>query len=141
VPAGGSAVFGYATVTRRFGAWLADGVVIVVVAIIAGRALGEGVGSASASIGVWLFAPTYFTLCHGSRRGQTAGKAMLGIAVRHERTGERIGYGRALGRWLVTFLFWGLFIIPGILDALSAIRHDRNQAWHDRAAGTIVVNA
>ena len=82
VPAGGAAVFGYATVARRFGAWLADGVVIVVVAIIAGR---------------------------------------------------------AFGRWLVTFLFWMFFIIPGILDALSASWHDRDQAWHDRAAGTIVV--
>jgi uncharacterized RDD family membrane protein YckC len=83
--------------------------------------------------------PAYSTVAHGSRGGRTVGNASLGIAVRDARTYGPLGYGRAFGRWLVTLVLWVLLIAPGVLDALSPLWHDRRRAWHDLAAGSIVI--
>lgn len=36
-------------------------------------------------------------------------------------------------------VLWAVSPLPGVLDALSPLWNGRNQAWHDRLAGTIVV--
>ncbi|UCF87994.1 MAG: RDD family protein, partial [bacterium] len=76
----------------------------------------------------------YFTLLTGEG-GQTLGKMLLGIRVVAEN-GSRVGYGRSLLRaiaYIVSF-FFGTF-----LGFLWALWDRKNQAWHDKIAGTIVV--
>ena len=79
----------------------------------------------------------YFAALDG--RGQTVGKRMVGIEVRDERSGQPIGFGRALGRWLIYSVLWYLLFVPGMVNALSPLWDRRHQAWHDRAVGSVVV--
>lgn len=79
----------------------------------------------------------YFAVLDG--RGQTLGKRMVGIAVRDERSGLPIGFGRALVRWLIYSVLWYLLFIPGMVNALSPLWDRRHQAWHDHAVGSVVV--
>ena len=58
--------------------------------------------------------------------------------MRDERTFGPLGYPSAFVRWRVTLVLWIVFV-PGVLDALSPLWNERRRAWHDRAAGSIVV--
>jgi uncharacterized RDD family membrane protein YckC len=80
----------------------------------------------------------YFATLDG--QSQTVGKRVLGIAVRSRATGSTIGFGRALGRWLIYVGLFYLFVIPGILNVLSPLWDGKRQAWHDRAVGSVVVS-
>jgi uncharacterized RDD family membrane protein YckC len=83
--------------------------------------------------------PLYFTISHGSQRGQTLAKRWLGIRVVDDKTGAPIGYGRAFGRWLVVFalgLFCGLL---NILDGLWPLWDPLKQSWHDKVANSVVI--
>src|SRR5574337_118969 len=82
---------------------------------------------------VVLVVPCYFTLFVGWR-GQTLGKMLLGLKI-IRTTGEEIGYGRALVRWIgqgMSALFLGLGFL---MVAFSR----QKQALHDKLAGTRVV--
>jgi uncharacterized RDD family membrane protein YckC len=81
----------------------------------------------------------YFTVMHGRERGQTLGKRALGIRVVADG-GGRLGYGRAFGRYAITFVF-GIFLIPVVLDYLWPLWDRKNQALHDKAVGSLVVRA
>lgn len=81
----------------------------------------------------------YFALMVGSRRGQTLGMMACSIAVRDDAKDESIGRGRACVRWLVLWALWIVFI-PGAIDFLSPLWDSRRQAWHDHAAGSVVVD-
>lgn len=79
----------------------------------------------------------YFAQLDG--RTQTIGKRAVGIAVRDRASGQAIGFGRALGRWLIFDVLWYLLIVPGLLNALSPIWDREHQAWHDHAVGSVVI--
>ncbi|MGD0255535.1 MAG: RDD family protein [Acidimicrobiales bacterium] len=79
----------------------------------------------------------YFAILDG--QSQSVGKRAVGIAVRGETSGQPIGFGRALGRWLIYVVLWYLLVIPGLLNALSPLWDQRRQAWHDHAVGSLVV--
>ena len=79
----------------------------------------------------------YFATLDG--HSQTVGKRAVGIAVRDQATQKPIGFGRALGRWLIFSFLWLLLIIPGLVNALSPNWDRKRQAWHDHAVGSIVV--
>jgi uncharacterized RDD family membrane protein YckC len=81
----------------------------------------------------------YFTIMHGGKRGQTVGKRAAGIRV-VDSEGRSIGYGRAFGRYALTFLL-GIVVVPLLLDYLWPLWDRRNQALHDKAVGSIVVRA
>ena len=81
----------------------------------------------------------YFTVMHGSGRGQTYGKRALGIRVVDDNGGP-IGRGRAFGRYAITLAF-GIFFIPAVLDYLWPLGDKRNQSLHDKAVGSLVVRA
>jgi len=81
----------------------------------------------------------YFTIAHGSRRGQTLGDWVNRIAVRGED--GPTSYGQAFGRTVMIGLFLGLFFVGGFLDFLWPLWDHRRQAWHDKVAGTIVVRS
>jgi uncharacterized RDD family membrane protein YckC len=77
----------------------------------------------------------------GNERGQSVGKMALRIQVRDVDTGGPIGFGRAVLRRFVYTVLWYLFGVPGLVNALSPLWDARNQAWHDKAARTVVVRA
>jgi uncharacterized RDD family membrane protein YckC len=140
----------YAGWGSRLGAWLLDWIIIFVPVIALGLGLrlatgtfdeeGQGpellVGLAAIPL-----APLYFALCHAGARGQTLGKRATRISVKDERTRGRLSLGRSLGRAYLTALLWWAFYVGGILDALWPLWDSKKQALHDKAVGSIVVNA
>ena len=64
----------------------------------------------------------------------------MGIQVRDAEIGGPIGFGRAIGRRFVYEILWYLLFVPGLINALSPLWDSRKQAWHDKAARTVVVN-
>ena len=82
----------------------------------------------------------YFTVMHGRESGQSLGKRWVGIRVADGSTRNSIGYGRAFGRYAITFVFW-IVVIPAILDLLRPLWDEENQALHDKVVGSVVVKA
>jgi uncharacterized RDD family membrane protein YckC len=120
----------------------AGGLVGLVVYLLAGEDAGEAAVVAGIVLGYVVFlvvVATYYTYLHGNERGQTWAKRLLGIRVRDEATGGRIGYGRAFARWLMPLLFWNFFFIPGLLDGLWPLWDARRQTWHDKIVRSVVV--
>ena len=76
----------------------------------------------------------YFTLLTGEG-GQTLGKMLLGIRVQG-MDGSPVGYGRAFIR---AFGYFVSIFFMTFLGFLWALWDRRNQAWHDKIAGTRVV--
>lgn len=75
----------------------------------------------------------YVVWMHG-KYGQTLGKVATGVKV-VQVSGEPIGYGRALGRWLALFLST---ITLGIGYLIAGLRSDK-RSLHDLVAGTRVM--
>ena len=75
----------------------------------------------------------YYTFFTGFR-GQTPGKRLMRLRV-VGKDGQRVGYGRALGRWL------GYFVsgLPFYLGLLWIFVGWKRLAWHDWVCGTRVV--
>jgi uncharacterized RDD family membrane protein YckC len=82
----------------------------------------------------------YFTFFHGNARGQTPGKRAVGIRVIRSQLGGSIGYGRALGRYTITAVFW-FFVLPALFDYLWPVQDPEHQALHDKVVGSVVVRA
>lgn len=83
-----------------------------------------------AFVGQWL----YFALFESSAWQATPGKRAMGLKVVGE-TGQRIGFGRATGRYFAKILSGMIFNIGYIMAGLT----ERKQALHDYLAGTLVV--
>jgi uncharacterized RDD family membrane protein YckC len=88
---------------------------------------------------ITLIVGLYFAAMQGSGRGQSLGMMALGISVRDANNGGPIGFARAYLRWIVYGVLWALFFIPGLINILSPLWDSRRQAWHDHAAGSVVV--
>jgi uncharacterized RDD family membrane protein YckC len=76
----------------------------------------------------------YFAL-FWSRRGGTPGQLLLGVEIRNEVDGSRIGFVRACLRFLgYVVCSWILYVgfVWVVFDA-------RKQGWHDKMAGTVAV--
>lgn len=129
-----------APISRRFLALMADYLIIGILADIIGMAYRFGTGPSSPSMGFhagfWvstLLFLTYFTLFVGES-GQTPGKKLLGISIVRVN-GRSVSYGQALTRALgyyVSSLLFGLGFLWALWDR-------RNQTWHDKLVGTVVV--
>lgn len=80
-------------------------------------------------------------------RGQTLGKMIVGIKVVGLDSTAPIGFRRAFSRWAqlgMWTLFWWCLVgfVVQFLDSLSPTFDSRlRQAWHDKAASTVVVVA
>ncbi len=81
----------------------------------------------------FLIATAYYTTTVGSC-GQTVGKMAAGVIIL-EKTGDRVSYGRALGRSLATILSMLIFCIGYVMAAFT----NNKKALHDYVAGTRVV--
>jgi uncharacterized RDD family membrane protein YckC len=151
---------GYAGFWIRFLATIIDGFIIgipyfVVFYAVEGSALGSyascinanaAAGTINTCISPFLNSAGYFELAGlvveflyfvvlWSRFGGTLGQRMLGLHVVDAATGQNIGFGRAVGR------FVGYVISAIALDiGLIWVAFDaRKQGWHDKIASTFVV--
>jgi uncharacterized RDD family membrane protein YckC len=138
----------YAGWWRRFGAWLVDWTILMVVPIVATLLIAEGAGASETAGDVAAFLVTflmfpiwflYFAFLNG--RGQTLGKRLFGITVVDQETGERIGFGRGAGREGIRLACVTLFYVPFFIDGLRPLWNERHQSWHDSVARSIVVRA
>lgn len=80
--------------------------------------------------GGWL----YFALMESSAKQGTLGKMLLKLKVA-DLNGNRIGFGRATGRYFAKWINSFTFLIGWIIAGFSA----RKQALHDFIAGTLVL--
>jgi uncharacterized RDD family membrane protein YckC len=93
----------------------------------------EGLAVELARLVATLLTAAYFVICWS--RGGTLGMRVLGLAVVHAETGERIGVGRALVRY-VGYVLGALVCYLGWLWV--AFDADK-RGWHDMLATTVVV--
>jgi uncharacterized RDD family membrane protein YckC/Tfp pilus assembly major pilin PilA len=136
----------YAGFWRRVVASFLDGLIlavfnVVLVVGLIGVVMGSGSdpeGDAAVALS-WLSGMAlswlYYALLHSSEAQATWGKRALGIKV-VSLTGERIGFGRATGRYFATILS---SLILGIGFLMAGFTRQR-QALHDMVAGTLVVS-
>ena len=92
---------------------------------------------------VLLIAATAYLLAHGwwmARRGQTLGKALLGIRVVVRASGEPAGFGRMLARVPFFALWYVPFTVVPFVDA-AFVLGKRRRCLHDMVTGTEVVRA
>jgi uncharacterized RDD family membrane protein YckC len=135
----------YASWGRRAVGLLLDTLIVFVV-IFAGALVIAALSAAAGTDALFVLAVIliigfpifYYTYFVGNEQGQTYGRRALGIQVRSADTGGQVGYGRAFGRYLVTYLF-GIFVLPLLVDYLWPLWDSRNQTLHDKAASTIVI--
>ena len=78
----------------------------------------------------------YFALLESSRWQGTVGKQAVKLVVTNEQ-GERIGFGRATGRYFAKFLSTMIFLIGFFMVGWT----QRKQGLHDFVAGTLVYRA
>lgn len=70
------------------------------------------------------------------KSGQTWGRKIVGVKVVGEMSGEPIGFGRAFGRQLFASFISGQIVYLGYLWMLW---DDKQQTWHDKIVGSIVI--
>lgn len=122
---------------RRVGAYFIDSIVIMIgaFAVVLALSWSERALRASGLVTLILLA-VYFIAMHSSPWQATVGKWLMGVKVT-DRSGNRIGVGRATGRFFALFLS---SLTLGIGYALAGVTA-RRQALHDMVAGTLVVRA
>ena len=156
-----------ASMGRRFGARLIDGVafgVIYFLLAFAGAAsvIGEAkkcdpasadyntcVDHASSNIGAGIFAAVGIMAVIGlvyewlmtGLVGATLGKLAVGIRVVKVEDGQKPGLGKSFIRWIIPIVGAVACYIGALLVYLSPFwdKSGRQQGWHDKAAGTMVI--
>ncbi|MAG35741.1 MAG: hypothetical protein CL878_05790 [Dehalococcoidia bacterium] len=115
---------------RRCGAWLIDGVILIIGLALTFYLPGPG------RLPVFVLPWVYHWLFTGIK-GQTPGKMLLGIKV-VDRRGNPPSLGAAALREIVGKILSSIVLYLGFLWVLW----DRQQqGWHDQLAGTYVVQA
>lgn len=133
----------YAGFWRRVVSYFIDGLilfvplVILIVLLVAAVSGSAGAQSGSSALvwplallGAWL----YFALFERSHLQATPGKLALGLRVTNAE-GERIGFGRATGRYFGKLLSGAILDIGYMMAGWTA----RKQSLHDLMAGCLVV--
>jgi len=103
---------------------------------------------------LWVFAAIFFVFVMAAAvevsmikaRGQTFGKIAVGIKVVRAADGQNPGWGDSAKRWAVPWFIPLLFLLvafPVVLVTIvvyfTMLGDDRRQGWHDKFAGTFVV--
>ena len=86
-------------------------------------------------IGVSALAHILYHVIFWSWRGGTLGQLALGIQVRRESDGRKIGLGTAFLRYIGYIIASVVLYIGLIWVAFDR----RKQGWHDKIAGTVVI--
>jgi len=127
----------YSGFWRRFVAYVIDNILLSVIfwllVVVLGGIAGDGgvIGAYTLAAIVWL---GYYAAMESSSHQATVGKIALGIQVT-DLEGNRISFGRALGRNLAKIISVLIFYIGFIMAAFTA----KKQALQDMIAGTLVV--
>lgn len=87
----------------------------------------------------FVLSAAYYVYFTGGESGQTLGKKLLGIAVRDAETGGPLGYGKSGLRYLVQAGPGSFCFLWSIVDSLWPLWDQKNQAIHDKAVNTLVV--
>lgn len=97
--------------------------------------IGAIVAGALLLLAGWLLA-IYLYLRALAQRGQTWGRKLVGVRVVDATTGDAPGWGKAIGRTLFAY-----FISANVcyLGYLWMLWDSKRQTWHDKVAGTHVV--
>lgn len=129
---------------KRALALIVDYLVLVLVSLGIGFAIGvmlalgggsgSGFGWFTYLLGLFL-GWLYFALMESSSGQATIGKRVVGIVVT-DLNGERIGFGRASGRYFGKILSTLILLVGYLMAALT----ERKQGLHDMLAGTLVLN-
>jgi uncharacterized RDD family membrane protein YckC len=126
----------YAGFWRRVGASVIDGILLNVVGGIV-IAISAAISDVLVVIAYVVYVAAlflYYAIMESSSYQATVGKIALGIQVT-DLSGNRIGFGRALGRNLAEILSALILLIGYLLVAFT----EKKQALHDMIAGTLVV--
>lgn len=127
----------YSGFWRRFVAYVIDNILLSVIfwllVLVLGGIAGDGgvFGAYTLAAIGWL---VYYAAMESSSHQATVGKIALGIQVT-DLEGNRISFGKALGRNLAKIISALIFYIGFIMAAFTA----KKQALHDMIAGTLVV--
>jgi Predicted membrane protein/domain len=98
-------------------------------------ATGAVFGALFAIFGLLALAHILYHVVLWSWRGGTLGQLALGIQVRRESDGRRIGVGTAVLRYVgYVISIWAVYI-----GLIWAAFDRRKQGWHDKIAGTLVI--
>jgi len=128
----------YAGFWRRFVAAIVDGILVsileTIVAVVLTAILGSGTGASLAYAINLVLVFGYFAYMESSPRQATLGKMLLGIKVT-DLEGNRVSFGRALGRNLAKIVSAIIFMIGYIMAAFTG----KKQALHDMIASCLVV--
>lgn len=133
----GSGSIPYAGFWRRAGAYVIDYILVAFVFSIFSRAFaGPNHPQTSGLISLCLLIAgcLYYVLLESSSMQATLGKRAVGIKVT-DLHGERIDFGRALGRMFGHILSFLTFSVGFAM----AVFTERRQTLHDKLAGTLVV--
>ncbi len=123
----------YASFWRRFGGYLIDAVIVAVGTSIISLIISAAISDVLGPVIGFVIGVTYVVLLNAN--GGTLGKQAVGIRLQDAETGEDIGMGRALLRYIVAIAS-GLVLLLGYL---WCIWDGKKQTWHDKAANSIVV--
>jgi uncharacterized RDD family membrane protein YckC len=127
----------YSGFWRRFVAYVIDNILLSVVFWLLVLVLG-GIGGDGGVFGAYTLAAIgwllYYAAMESSSNQATVGKMALGIKVT-DLEGNRISFGRAVGRNLAKIISVLIFYIGFIMAAYTA----KKQALQDMIAGTLVV--
>ena len=122
-----------ASLLGRLIALIVDGIILGVLSFLAGLILGDRIFGIGVGFIVGVIYNSYFWT---QNNGQTPGKSLMGVRV-VKTNGQPIGILdaviRYIGYYINTFLLF--------LGWLWAVFDSRNQGFHDKLAGTVVVNA
>ena len=137
----------YAGFWRRLGAALIDTVVLAIVlgvlaylllGVEALKSLNTGIDRAQPSSTILLaenLLPAVLTITLWVAFGGTPGKLLMSCRIVDARTGEKVGIGRAMLRYLGYFVSALVLFIGFLWIAWDR----RKQGWHDKIAGTLVI--
>jgi uncharacterized RDD family membrane protein YckC len=81
----------------------------------------------------WIAGVIYYAVLEG--RGQTVGCKALSLRIIDEHNGGPIGTARGVGRYFARILS----AIPCGLGYFWMLWDDKNQTWHDKLAGSLVI--
>ncbi len=131
----------------RLGARVLDIIFMVVPMLVVSLinvALMEASGATPAIGAVLGIAGILMVLCYEPvltwKYGATFGKRICGLRVARLSDGQNLTLGAAFGRWLV-YLLIGFIPLGGLINVLSCCWDKPfRQCFHDKAAGSVVVN-
>ena len=146
----------YANYGKRVGAYLIDSLILAVICLIiyvptlgivissmqSSGAMQSDIDAAATCLALplLLLAEIFYFIRPTAKSGQTLGKRMVGIRV-VDKNGNPPNFAHSLLRYVIGFTIEGLllYILIGLVGFLWPLWDTQKQAWHDKIAGTFVV--